>query len=309
MNGFEKVVNALSKTMEKPAMYSLFHIVSIVLTVALLALLIWKCRNCSEKTFRIIFLVAWIVVVLFEVYKQIVFSFNYDEVTGIVTWDYQWYAFPFQLCSTPLYVFPFVVFLPEGKVRDAFIAFIGTFSLFGGLCTMVFPATVFVETIGINIQTMVHHGIQVVIGIFAMVREREKLNFKYFLKGVLVYVGAIAIALLLNAFVRPAVNEEFNMFYINEIDNCALPLVGDVIKPNVPYIAFLLIYIVGFVGIALAIFYIEYAIIKGIARYIRRKGMYTYEKQREDEKPRVYSYQKQKEKEKPRTYSYQKDKK
>ena len=309
MNSFEKFIYAISKTMEEPAMYSLFHIVSIVLMVALLALLIWKCRNCSEKTFRILFLVAWIVVVLFEVYKQIVFSFNYDEITGVVTWDYQWYAFPFQLCSTPLYVFPFVAFLPEGKVRDAFIAFIGTFSLFGGLSTMIFPATVFVETIGINIQTMVHHGIQVALGIFAMVREREKLNFKYFLKGVIVYVGVVAVAMILNATVRPNLNEGFNMLYINKVDECSLPLVGDVIKPNVPYIAFLAIYILGFVGIALAIFYIEYAIIKGVARYVRRKGMYTYEKQREDEKPRVYSYQKQKAKEKPRTYSYQKNKK
>ena len=309
MNWFEKFIYSISKTMVKPEMYGLFHLVSVAVMVAILALLIWKCRNCSEKTFRVIVSVAWIVIVLFEVYKQIVFSFNYDEVTGLVKWDYQWSAFPFQLCSTPLYVFPFVFLTPEGRFRDSFIAFVGTFSLFGGLCTMFFPATVFVETIGINIQTMVHHGLQVAIGIFALVHEREKLNFKYFLRGVLVYVGAIAVALSLNFIVRPRLDEAFNMFYINKPDNCDLPLVGDMIKPNVPYVAFLAIYILGFVAIALLLYYIQFAIIRLVQRYVRRKGMYTYEKQREDEKPRVYSYQKQKAKEKQRTYSYQKNKK
>ena len=305
MKVFEKIVVALQTTAEHPTNFGAYHLCCVAAVILITALMCIFLRKISEKSFRIIIGSLWLVMVLFEIYKQIVFS--YDANTG---WDYNWSSFPYQLCSTPMYVLPILAFFKDGKIRDAAIFYIATFSFFGGLVVYIFPNDVFnTDLLGIHIQTMVHHGIQVAIGIFAMVREREKLNFKYFLKGVLVYVGAIAIALLLNAFVRPAVNEEFNMFYINEIDNCALPLVGDVIKPNVPYIAFLLIYIVGFVGIALAIFYIEYAIIKGIARYIRRKGMYTYEKQREDEKPRVYSYQKQKEKEKPRTYSYQKDKK
>ena len=49
-----------------------------------------------------------------------------------------------------------------------------------------------------------------------------------------------------------------------------------------------------------------WGIVKFSKRQIRRSHMYTYEKQREDEKPRTYTYEKQKEDEKPRTYTYQK---
>jgi hypothetical protein len=161
-------------------MYGWFHILALAIMFAVGVFLCWKCRNVSDKKFRIIIGVVWAIMLLFEIYKQVEFSFNYDELTGSVRWDYEWYAFPFQLCSKPLYLLPFIVFLPDGKVRNSIIAFIGSFALFGGLATMVFPTTVFIETIGINIQTMVHHGLQVVIGVFALVHERFNLSIKYF---------------------------------------------------------------------------------------------------------------------------------
>lgn len=43
-----------------------------------------------------------------------------------------------------------------------------------------------------------------------------------------------------------------------------------------------------------------WGIVKFSKRQIRRSHMYTYEKQREDEKPRTYTYQKQREEEKKR---------
>ena len=41
--------------------------------------------------------------------KEIEYS-SYFENNKLL-WDYPWYIFPFQLCSTPLYVLPFVIFL------------------------------------------------------------------------------------------------------------------------------------------------------------------------------------------------------
>ena len=43
-----------------------------------------------------------------------------------------------------------------------------------------------------------------------------------------------------------------------------------------------------------------WAIVKYAKRAVRRSHMYTYEKQREDEKPRTYTYEKQREKERKR---------
>ena len=48
MNTFEKIIYALSARMEKPPLFGTWHIVSLVLTLALAAFMVWKFKNCSE---------------------------------------------------------------------------------------------------------------------------------------------------------------------------------------------------------------------------------------------------------------------
>lgn len=259
MNFIEKIIYGLSGEMPTPTMYGWFHLVALALIIALTVFLCWKGRDCSAKAFKWIIASAWIVMVVFEIYKQVVFAFNYDGTK--VTWDYEWYAFPFQLCSTPLYVFPFIAFLRGGKFRDSLIAFAGSFVLFGGLSTILFPATVFIPTIGINIQTMVHHGLQVVIGIFILVHERRRLNIKFFLKGILVFVAMFAIAMAMNFIVHACISETFNMFYISPYFPCVIPLL-DMVYDGTPYVVFLLIYLIGFLLVAFVMYLIVYGFIK-----------------------------------------------
>ena len=196
--------------------------------------------------------------VLFEAYKQLVYPWN----TATLTWRYPWYIFPFQLCSTPLYVLPVLIFSKNEKVKDACAAFLMTFSLFGGLVTILYPPQVFVSTIGVNIQTMVHHGLQIVIGVFLACYYRKKLNLKFYFKGVIVFLITFIIALALNFIVPQFINESFNMFYISIYEPCTLPLLGDFIYPNVPWAVFLLIYLVGFTIIGLIFYYIEFGFSK-----------------------------------------------
>lgn len=265
MNFFEKIVYKLSKEMTTPSLYGIFHIISLLLTIALTIFLCAGFKNCKDKTFRRIIFIGWIVMLLFELYKQIVFSFNYEN--GFVEWDYQWYSFPFQLCSTPLYLLPLIVFLKDGKVRDAIMSYIATFAFFGGLATMIFPDTVYIEIIGINIQTMVWHGLQVVLGIFIFVYNRKRFNHKYFLLGILVFIAMLIIAMTLNLVVVNFISETFNMFYISPYFECILVILQDVYN-SVPYVLFLLTYIIGFVLIAYLMFIIMY----GINRICNKKN-------------------------------------
>ena len=114
MNFFEQIIWALDGKMPEPPMFGWFHLLTIGAIIVLTFLLCWRLRNCSKKTFNIIILVAWIVMVLFEIYKQLNYSFSWDGTNAV--WDYQWYAFPFQLCSSPLFVFPFI-FCGGGEER------------------------------------------------------------------------------------------------------------------------------------------------------------------------------------------------
>ena len=267
MTDFEKIVLFLRFEMEKPASYGLFHIAFLLLTIATTAFLIWKFRDADEKTVRRILLGAWITLFLLEIYKQIVFSYNENiYVPDYMEWRYQWEAFPFQLCSTPLYVFPIAAFLKKGHAKDAVVSFLATFSVFGGLAVMFYPAQVFTSVGGVNVQTMIHHGTQIAVGLFLAAHNRRRWTFKIFAKSIVPFAILSVIAILLNEVMftyltNNGISAAFNMFYISRHFPCSLPILS-LIYPMVPYAAFLLIYLLGFVLVAGIIFAAEVGCIR-----------------------------------------------
>jgi len=268
MNAFEKIVHALMTEMETPSMYGWFHLLMFGLVVLITVLFVIGFKDCSDRIFRRIILICWIILAVTEIYVVLAFSFNYDGT--VVTWDYAWYMFPFQFCSTPIYVLPFIAFMRESKFRDGFIAFTASFSLFGGLAVMFYPGDVFIEIIGINIQTMIHHGLQVVLGVFCAVHERRKLSFLHQLKSVPVFAGLVAVAFVLNEtvyriFASLGMDDTFNMFFISRHFDCTLPVLS-VFYPILPYPLFLCLYIFGFALVAYIVYYLQKIVIGAVER-------------------------------------------
>ena len=100
------ILHFFRTVMVTPKPFGAWHLTSVFLVVATIALLVWRFRRADEKTVRIILLCAWVLMVLGEVYKQITFTYNFAP-DGTVIKDYMWHVFPYQFCSTPLYVLPF----------------------------------------------------------------------------------------------------------------------------------------------------------------------------------------------------------
>jgi hypothetical protein len=264
MTGFEKFVQTISQTMEIPQSYGIFHLISVVCTIVLTTLVCLFFKNASSKTFKIIVLVSWIFMVVLEVAKQIIFSCSDKGV--VIPFSYSWTDFPYQLCSTPIYLLPFVIFMKEGKIRDTIMSFISTFALFGGLVVFVYPNDVFVESIVVNFQTMIHHGLQIVLGIYFMVYNRKKINIKYFLKGIIVFVILSVIAIILNLVVYNFITKDiFNMFFISPYFPQHLPVLSTV-SEMAPYVVYLLAYLVGFVIAGYLVFIVQYGIIRLCSR-------------------------------------------
>lgn len=259
---FESVVVFLQKTAPRPGNYGWFHLMFVAIAIIATVLLCVFFRDAKDKTFRRILLVSWVVMLVFEIYKQIVFSYNYNEETGVGTWNYGWGSFPFQLCSSALYLLPFAVFLKDGKTRDSVLSFLALFSLFGGLCVYVFPNDVFAtDLLGVQIQTMVHHGIQVVIAFYIFAHERKRFNIKFFLMSLPTFIVMLAIAMTLNIVGHSFIDGTFNMFYISPYYPCTLVIL-DGIYASKPYFLFLIIYIVGFVFCAFLMFIIQFGVTK-----------------------------------------------
>ena len=262
-----------------PVNYGWFHLMFVGIIISATVILCLKFKDCNTKTLNRILLIAWIILMVGEIVKQVLFSFSSDGITA--TWDYQWYAFPYQLCGTPLVVLPFIVFSKEGKLRDACMAYMATFSLFGGLAVYFYPNDVFVREIAINLQTMIHHGSQVIFGILLAVYNRRRLTFKYYLSSIYVFLVLVAAAVVMNIgvyhiFQANGIDQTFNMFFISPYFSCTLPVLSS-IYPLVPYSVFLAIYVLGFMAICAVIHYGTKGIIALSSHKVSKAVVYAEE--------------------------------
>jgi uncharacterized membrane protein YwaF len=239
MNFFETVLNFLNAQMATPKPYGWFHLLFFGIMIALAIFIVAKYKNGEDKQTRKILLIFAIVMLILEVYKQLNFTYSNG-------WDYQWYAFPFQFCSVPMYIFLMTALIKTGKVQDALFAFLATYALFAGLAVMLYPNTVFIGTIGINIQTMVHHGLIFVAGVYLIASGRVKLKHKTMLKAASVFFIVVTIAFIMNEVSHILnIGETFNMFFISRYEDNHLPILSQVFQ-TAPYPVFLAAYILGF---------------------------------------------------------------
>lgn len=275
MLGFYNFLAWLSGTFtEEPGNYGWFHLMFVAIIIVATFLICHFFKDAKDKTYRRIVLFTWLIIVIFEIYKEVIFSFHINkEDISQSTWSYQWDAFPYQFCSTPLYVLPFIAFLPDSNkvcywIRRACMYFTATFAFFGGFAVYVYPNAVFIPTIGICIQTMVHHGSQVLLGIYTAVYMRKNFEIKEAWTAVCVFAVLSGIAILLNETVIYLLPKKtvFNMFYISRHFECILPILQDVYLA-VPYALFLPIYLLGFTLVGAIIFFSE----KGIMYLVYRK--------------------------------------
>jgi hypothetical protein len=256
MDLLKKIYEIAAMEMTAPKGYGLFHFSFVALIAALTVLLCLKCKNCREHTVDRICAVVWVIILLLEIYKQVIFSVSLNGDT--FTWGYQWYAFPFQFCSSPLYILPIIAFTHNYRLRESCIAYMMTFSLFAGLAVFCYPNDVFMNMAGINHQTLIHHGSQILIGVFLAVRYRSELTRRFFFGGVKVFVVMVFIAMAMNVgayhlFNYLEMGDAFNLFYISPYYACTLPLLS-IIWTMVSYPVFVCIYFFGFILCALIIF-------------------------------------------------------
>ena len=261
--------------MDIPQSFGVFHTCCLIAVILATVLLVYFFKDAEDKTIRRIVLGVWILLVVFEIYKQLAFAMTVEN--GVADWRYKWYVFPFQFCDTPLYIMPFIAFLKDSKIRDAFIVFFACFTFFAGIVVMIYPNDVFSSTIGFNIQTMVHHGAQVAIGIMLAARYRSKLVLRNLLWSFVIFVGFCVVAITLNEIIYAvisanAIDDTFNMFYFSRHYGCHLPILADVYNAFLGVskifcdVFFPVVYIVGFSAVSALFFGIE----KGVVTLARR---------------------------------------
>ena len=242
MRAMEIIANVMHTTQGVPRFFGGLHF-AFFFGVILTSVLLCVCfRDADDKTFRRIIAVMFLVMFVGEALKQLVYPLRI--VNGELVYEYDWSFFPFQLCSTPIYVLPLVAFLPDSKVRDAAAAYLMTYGLTGGVAVYLFPSTVFVDPVFINYQTMIHHGIQIVSGVYIAAYYRRKLGKSFYIGAVCVFAVTYTVAFLLNTVFYDILlrmgwigrTDVFNMFYISPRQGMMLPSLFDFMEQLPPIV-------------------------------------------------------------------------
>jgi hypothetical protein len=266
MEVWTKILQILDTQMETPVPYGPFHLLWLGIVVAASLALGLRGHNRSFDNVRKIVLILSVVTIVLEVYKQI----NYTFGDGSAAPAYQWYAFPWQFCSTPMYIGLLAGLTKKGKFHDALCAYLATFGMFAGMAVMLYPGDVFVGTVGINIQTMVCHGGMVVLGALLLASGHVKAELRTILKALPVFATVVLIAVAMNEVAyRTGLLEHhtFNMFFVSPYCEPSLP-VYSLVQGVLPFPWSLLVYILGFTAAATVVL----AVAMGIGKLLAHSG-------------------------------------
>jgi hypothetical protein len=119
MTVFEQILEFLNREMNRPIPYqafsqSWFHYLALAIAILASVLATLYLRNADDKKLRRFLLGFSGLLLGFEAYKQLIFSYQ-------ANWSYQWYAFPFQFCSTPMYVALVAGLTKKKKIQQAWL--------------------------------------------------------------------------------------------------------------------------------------------------------------------------------------------
>ena len=260
MNLFEVFIYSLKGTMETPKPYGWFHLFWIFAVVILITILYKFRKKYNENQLKSVLAIYGIIAFLLELFKQLIWSFDYNFVTNTAILDYQWYAFPFQLCTTPIFVSLICLFLKKNNLRKSLLSYMAYVTILGSFMTILIPDSCFVSDTLVNIHTMWLHCGSFVVSVYLIMTGAVKVNKESFKNGFKVFLVFAFIAEVLNIFIYNSGilnGETFNMFYISPYFISTLP-VFDVIQQSVSFVLYLLIYIIAIFMGALIVYGISY---------------------------------------------------
>ena len=122
----------------------------------------------------IIFFVCGILMLCSEVWKQFTLTF----VMG--GGSYNWWYFPFQLCSIPMYVLLAYPWLRRGNVRRALLMFLMCYCLLGGIAVFADTSGLHYPLKALTVHSYLWHILLIILGITSgityirLLRSNEK---------------------------------------------------------------------------------------------------------------------------------------
>ena len=216
----EKFAKLISFPTEVPKPYGIFHIISLIFTLAMSVFIIRVLKNGDKRAEKRFFFIASAIIIAGEIYKQFVLSFEKGY------FEYNVYFFPLQFCSTPLYVYPLAFFTKSEKLYGGAVFYSASYCLFAGALVLLYPGSVFCGMGGINLQSILHHAVMVALGSALLARHYGKFSKTDFLFGTGIFLFFLFAANVFNFIFKEGVN----MYYLNPFSPVKVPIVSGLVS-------------------------------------------------------------------------------
>lgn len=202
--------------MAAPSPYSFLHIFLAVAGSLLAGFAAARFAAASIKPERILFACGFLLAVL-ELYKQ---GFLYRIVNG---GQYDWWYFPFQLCSVPMYlclIYPLAVSFSEkhaGFFPGIIAVFLQDFGFLGGIMALAVPDGFLYPYWTLTLHGFLWHFVLIFLGIYCRQKSLTDLSDQGFVRMLPLYFLCCGIAVVINIVVQITVYPAgyADMFYIN----------------------------------------------------------------------------------------------
>jgi len=202
--------------MAQPQPWGAFHLGTAFGGLALAALLAWILRKSGGEVIDRILLSAGIFLCIAETYKQLFHTYY------LRNGSYDWWYFPLQLCSVPMYLCVIAPLLPAGRVKSALYEFLGTFSLMGGIAVFLDPPGMFYSFWSLTLHSVIWHILLIFIGLllgFSGITARERDAFR---GAAVLYLALAALALSLNFLLWDRAKGNIDLFYLGPMPSTQL---------------------------------------------------------------------------------------
>ena len=192
-----------------PLPYGAVHLLILLGIAAILVVCAHAIRKVDERRLLRLLCVFGVCMLVAEVWKQwFVMRFVYRDTPSM------WF-FPWQLCSMAMYCSAIVPFL-KGRMQDAVLVFLCTFSVIGAVFALLFPEDMMRPQILLFVHSFLYHAVMLIEGLLALciLKGRRKAPFW---PALVLYLCMAAVAELINVvshWIIRDIHYESNMFYI-----------------------------------------------------------------------------------------------
>lgn len=229
----EMIINILNMTawkMTAPELFGSFHIIASLAAAAFAVLLASSVSKRKHvNTVRVLAVTGWILVIL-EIWKQ--FFLFYIVNNGA----YDWWYFPFQLCSVPMYL---CILLPvvSKRHRRTFMTFLGGYTFVSAVATLIYPEDILRSYTALTVHGFVWHGLLLFISLVVLLTGSADTSAHGLLRAFGLFAILCVIAILINVFAEPITqtmpglpHSWAAMFYLNPYHISPQPIVSTIQK-------------------------------------------------------------------------------